>query len=190
MVELKSENERLRALLRQSGIDTPDASLASAQRNYRHEQELAGERARTAEAEENVRSASARADLVEAKHADLIAIHTLLLTNTEFSRQILENSTDCIKVLDLDGRLEFMSAGGMRMMEIDDFSHTSRPAHGGGLNWSNIRPSRDDLPLRALPRAGRSMTCYPRANAEWIQLSKSTLRTGLLRKQTAPALKA
>jgi two-component sensor histidine kinase len=34
----------------------------------------------------------------------------------------LENSTDCIKVLDLEGRLEFMSAGGMSVMEIDDFA--------------------------------------------------------------------
>jgi hypothetical protein len=59
MMELKAENERLRALLRHAGIDAADASLASAQRDDRHDRELAGERARTAEAEENVRSASA-----------------------------------------------------------------------------------------------------------------------------------
>jgi two-component sensor histidine kinase/PAS domain-containing protein len=106
----------------ESGIDAADASLASTQRDYRHERELTRERARTAEVEEDVRSASARADLAEAKQADLTTIHTALLTNTELSRQILENSTDCIKVLDLDGRLEFMSAGGMRVMEVDDFA--------------------------------------------------------------------
>ena len=122
MAELKSENERLRAVLRRSGIDTADATLASAQRGYRHEQQLAVERARTADAEENVRLVSTRADRAEEKHASLAAIHTALLANAEFSRQILENSTDCIKVLDLDGRLEFMSAGGMRVMEIDDFA--------------------------------------------------------------------
>jgi hypothetical protein len=68
MVELKSENERLRALFRQSGIDTADASLASPQRDYRHERELVGERARATDAEEKVRLATARANLAEAKH--------------------------------------------------------------------------------------------------------------------------
>jgi len=34
---------------------------------------------------------------------------------------VLESSGDCIKVLDLDGRLEFMSPGGQRVMEVDDF---------------------------------------------------------------------
>jgi PAS domain S-box-containing protein len=37
-----------------------------------------------------------------------------------FLRSVLESSGDCIKVLDLDGRLEFMSAGGQRVMEVDD----------------------------------------------------------------------
>ncbi len=39
----------------------------------------------------------------------------------EFNRRILQASADCIKVLDLDGRLEFMSEGGMCVMEVDDF---------------------------------------------------------------------
>src|SRR6516225_4029214 len=122
LAELKSENERLRALLHQSGIESADASLALARRDYRHERQLAGEQTRVAQAEENARLAEDRADLAEAKHTNLTAIDAALLTNTEFGRQILENSTDCIKVLDLEGRLEFMSAGGMRIMEIDDFS--------------------------------------------------------------------
>ncbi|MBV9903409.1 MAG: PAS domain-containing protein [Alphaproteobacteria bacterium] len=36
-------------------------------------------------------------------------------------RAILDSSGDCIKVLDLDGRLKFMSGGGQRVMEVDDF---------------------------------------------------------------------
>jgi|GEM_PF-2173284 len=39
-----------------------------------------------------------------------------------FLRSVLESSGDCIKVLGLDGRLEFMSAGGQRVMEVDDFA--------------------------------------------------------------------
>ncbi|WP_120010343.1 PAS domain-containing sensor histidine kinase [Teichococcus vastitatis] len=38
-----------------------------------------------------------------------------------FLRGVLSSSGDCIKVLDLDGRLLFMSDGGRRIMEIDDF---------------------------------------------------------------------
>ncbi|MBO9172316.1 PAS domain-containing protein [Rhizobium sp. L245/93] len=35
--------------------------------------------------------------------------------------EILSACDDCIKVIDLDGNITFMSAGGMRVMEVDDF---------------------------------------------------------------------
>lgn len=35
---------------------------------------------------------------------------------------VLTSSDECIKILGLDGRLLFMSEGGMRVMEVDDFS--------------------------------------------------------------------
>jgi PAS domain S-box-containing protein len=38
-----------------------------------------------------------------------------------FLRSVLAASGDCIKVLDLDGRLTFMNEGGKRVMEVDDF---------------------------------------------------------------------
>jgi two-component system cell cycle sensor histidine kinase/response regulator CckA len=37
-----------------------------------------------------------------------------------FKNKIIENSHDCIKVLDLDGTLRYMSKGGQRLMEIKD----------------------------------------------------------------------
>ena len=40
----------------------------------------------------------------------------------ELNRRVLQASADCIKVLDLEGKLEFMSEGGMGVMEVDDFS--------------------------------------------------------------------
>ena len=40
----------------------------------------------------------------------------------EFARQVLESNIDCVKILDLDGRLEYMSPPGQRALEIDDFS--------------------------------------------------------------------
>ncbi|PZO81113.1 MAG: histidine kinase [Sphingomonas hengshuiensis] len=39
-----------------------------------------------------------------------------------FLTSVLASSTDCIKVLDLDGRLTFMSEGGQRVMEVSDFN--------------------------------------------------------------------
>jgi PAS domain S-box-containing protein len=42
--------------------------------------------------------------------------------NSEFPHRVLESSNDCIKVLDLDARLKFMSEGGRRVMEVDDFN--------------------------------------------------------------------
>jgi PAS domain S-box-containing protein len=39
-----------------------------------------------------------------------------------FSRTILESSPDCLKVLDSEGRIQFMNFNGLCQMEIDDFS--------------------------------------------------------------------
>lgn len=39
-----------------------------------------------------------------------------------FMRSLLAASDDCIKVLDLDGKLTFMSEGGLRVMEVSDFN--------------------------------------------------------------------
>jgi diguanylate cyclase (GGDEF)-like protein/PAS domain S-box-containing protein len=66
---------------------------------------------------------------------------------------ILESSRDCIKVLDLSGRLEFMSEAGRRSLEIDDVATVI------GANW--LTPwvdSHRDLAAHALDeaRAGRS----------------------------------
>lgn len=46
---------------------------------------------------------------------------TPLDKDVRFLRAVLAASDDCIKVLDLDGRIDFMSEGGLRGMEIADF---------------------------------------------------------------------
>ncbi|MBI2509271.1 MAG: PAS domain S-box protein [Betaproteobacteria bacterium] len=43
-----------------------------------------------------------------------------LRESNEFLRSVIESSRDCIKVLDLEGRLESMNQGGQRLLEIDD----------------------------------------------------------------------
>ncbi len=42
--------------------------------------------------------------------------------DAEFLRRVLASSADCIKVLDLDANLIFMSEGGQRIMEVSDFN--------------------------------------------------------------------
>ena len=45
-----------------------------------------------------------------------------LQSDANFLRSVLAASDDCIKVLDLDGNLSFMSEGGYRVMEVSDFN--------------------------------------------------------------------
>jgi two-component sensor histidine kinase len=53
--------------------------------------------------------------------SELIAAGEGLADNEEVLRGVLAGCGDCIKILDLDGRLQFMSEGGKRVMEVDDF---------------------------------------------------------------------
>ena len=54
-------------------------------------------------------------DLTDAKAAE-----RALRDSEELKRRIIESSNDCIKVLDLDGNLLFMSSGGQELLEIDN----------------------------------------------------------------------
>ncbi len=55
-------------------------------------------------------------DITERRSAELA-----LRESEAFARSILDSSTDCMKVLDLDGNLLFMNGPGLRAIEIDDF---------------------------------------------------------------------
>lgn len=57
-----------------------------------------------------------------------------LAADAAFMRSILESSTDCIKVLGLDGSLLFMNAGGRDVMEVDDFGKIR------GCYWPDFWP--------------------------------------------------
>ncbi len=57
-------------------------------------------------------------DITATKEAQL-ALHD----SEEFTNQILRSNADCMQVLDLDGRLQYMNDSGQRLLEIHDFSH-------------------------------------------------------------------
>jgi PAS domain S-box-containing protein len=54
-------------------------------------------------------------EITERKRAE-----ELLQQSEEMKRRMLESSSDCIKLLDLEGRLLYMNAGGMCLMEIEN----------------------------------------------------------------------
>jgi len=64
-----------------------------------------------------LRMAGISADITERKQAE-----EELQRSEEFLRRIIKSSPDCIKVLDLEGRLLYMSAAGQSLLEIDNFS--------------------------------------------------------------------
>ena len=59
---------------------------------------------------------------VESLNQELVAAGDGLSGNDDVLRSVLAGCGDCIKILDLDGRLQFMSEGGKRVMEVGDFS--------------------------------------------------------------------
>ena len=75
-----------------------------------------------------VRNLTRERETAAAQHADL-----------EFLRSVLAASGDCIKVLDLDAKLTFMTEQGQRLMEVSDFNAIRGCAwldfwHGAGNN--------------------------------------------------------
>lgn len=63
--------------------------------------------------------------VVEAREQEIAQrkrVEEKLRRSEEFSRKIVESSIDCVKVLDLEGRLEYMNPPGQKALEIDDIS--------------------------------------------------------------------
>ncbi len=65
------------------------------------------------------------------------------------NRHIVENSTDCIKVMSLDGRLISMNRQGRCVMEIDDFNSVA------GSRWTNFWEGEDNDAARAALQAAQ-----------------------------------
>jgi PAS domain S-box-containing protein len=98
-----------------------------------------------------VRMIGAMLDLSERRRAE-----AALRASEEFTRRILESSTDCIKVLDPDARLLFMGPGGMEVMEVDDFGAIE------GCDWRDFWSGPDHEKAREAVR-----TALARGNARF-----------------------
>lgn len=60
-------------------------------------------------------------DNVSALNNELAAADPTLVSNDALLAALLNGGEDCVKILDLDGNLQFMSEGGKRVMEVEDF---------------------------------------------------------------------
>lgn len=83
------------------------------------------------------------------------------LPDARFMRSLLAASDDCIKVIDLDGKLSFMSEGGQRVMEVGDFNAIK------GCPWPDFWADEGNADARfaiAEARAGRSYRFQGAAN--------------------------
>ena len=73
-----------------------------------------------------------------------------LRVSEAFNRSILENSPDCVKVLDAAGRLMDMNANGLCLMEIDDFATVE------GRLWCDLWPQEERAEVLAAIEAARA----------------------------------
>lgn len=74
--------------------------------------------------------------------------------DARFMRSVLAASDDCIKIIDLEGRLVFMSEGGQRVMEIDDFNALA------GCNWPDLWTGAGNLHAKAAIAAAADGRSY------------------------------
>lgn len=95
-----------------------------------------------------------------------------------FLLSVLASSTDCIKVLDLDGQLTFMSEGGQRVMEVSDFNAIA------GCHWPDFWTGQghaDAVAALAAAREGRAQSfvgraCTMRGTPRWWHVALSPIR--------------
>lgn len=69
---------------------------------------------------------------------------------TNVVRAMLEASDDCIKIIGLDGSLQFMSEGGRRVMEVDDFEALR------GCPWPDFWQDQGNIDALAAIEAARA----------------------------------
>jgi two-component sensor histidine kinase len=90
------------------------------------------------------------APATEQLNRELEAADPSLVGNGALLSGVLAGCGDCIKVLDLEGRLQFMSEGGKRVMEVDDFSALK------GCPWPDFWPGDGNTDAVAAVKAAKA----------------------------------
>ncbi len=72
-----------------------------------------------------------------------------------FNQSIIDNSPDCIKILDLDGRLQFISEGGIHLLEIRDSSRYINMPYESFWKGSDRDATRDAIATARQGGVGR-----------------------------------
>ncbi|MCW8088492.1 bifunctional diguanylate cyclase/phosphodiesterase [Sabulicella glaciei] len=88
-------------------------------------------------------------DITERREAELA-----LARSEAFARSIVGSTADCVKVLDLQGRILFMNEPGLCLMEMDDFAAVE------GSDWASLWQEGDDraMACRAMSEAAQGQT--------------------------------
>ena len=74
----------------------------------------------------------------------------VLIESEEFNRRIVESSSDCVKVLDLDGNLIYMSEQGQKLLEVNRVDALL------GLSWINLWHDEDRVNAKAAVESARN----------------------------------
>ena len=79
-----------------------------------------------------------------ARNADALALKGFAIPDRDIVLSMFASSPDCIKILNLDGTLSFMTHGGMCAMEIDNLCDVV------GRKWWDLWPEEERPRLRSL----------------------------------------
>jgi PAS domain S-box-containing protein len=75
---------------------------------------------------------------------------TALIKSEEFNRRIVESSSDCVKVLDLDGNIIYMSEQGQKLLEVTRIDALL------GTSWINLWKGEDRHNARAAVESAKN----------------------------------
>ena len=92
-----------------------------------------------------------------------------LVDSEEFNRTILESSPDCIKVLDLDGRVVYVNPAGRKLLEAGDSEERSKP-YWPGVWEGDAREAAEKAYRAALSGKGSRFVGFrttPKGTPKW-----------------------
>lgn len=105
---------------------------------------------------------------------------SIIPSNENFSRSVLESSPDCLKVLDKNGRLQFMNFNGLCQMEIDDFGSVENQ-----LWWNLWGPEHETIVKESVDKALKgeivkftALCNTAKGTPRWWDVTVSPVNTG------------